>query len=183
MRIPPREATIQSTNIGNSADFWIPLLCFAGLTVIIQFSTFGYCIKVYIASLADNSTTTENSGLPSYAASIQTMTPRQAYRRARRVMELQWRGIVIVLIILCDVILFASVFVFQDKTVVAAKENPQLAMPWIKCLGETGGDKNACLSEAAGLVVSLPSVSATFILLAVSEGRRRESLWKGGPLT
>lgn len=86
-------------------------------------------------------------------------------------MELQWRGIVIVLIILCDVILFAVVFVFQDNTVVAAKENSQLAMPWVKCLMATGGDKNSCLEQANGLVVSLPSVTATFMLLAVSDNQ------------
>jgi hypothetical protein len=67
------------------AGFWIPLLVFAGLTVIIQFATFGYCIKVYLASLADDSTTTQSSGLPSYSNSIKTMTPRMAYRRVRRV--------------------------------------------------------------------------------------------------
>ena len=38
------------------ADFWIPLLVFAGITVVVQFATFGYCIKVYLQSLADDST-------------------------------------------------------------------------------------------------------------------------------
>jgi hypothetical protein len=92
------------------ADFWIPLLVFAAITVIIQFGTFGYCIKVYLASLSDDSTTTNSSGLPSYTNSVRTMSPRQAYRRVRRVLELQWRGITIVLVIIADVIFFAVVF-------------------------------------------------------------------------
>lgn len=151
------------------ADFWIPLLVFAGLTVIIQFATFGYCIKVYLASLADSSATTENSGMPSYTASIRTMTPRQAYRRVRRVIQLQWRGIVIVLIIIADVIFFAVIFVFQDNVVQSAKTGTK-ALPWVTCLyTEKTDKKNRCLSYAKNLVVPLPTVVAVLILLAVSQ--------------
>lgn len=156
-------------NHNNSlADMWIPLLVFAGLTLIIQFSTFGYCIKVYLASLADNNATTENSaGLPSYTNSIRTMTPRQAYRRVRRVLQLQWRGIAIVLIIIADVIFFAIVFVFQDNTVEAIKTDPEIATGWIQCLVLSGGDKDACLDKASGFVVNIATIGSVLILLAV----------------
>lgn len=149
-------------------DFWIPLLVFAGLTVIIQFATFGYCIKVYLASLADSSASTDHSGMPSYTASIRTMTPRQAYRRVRRVIQLQWRGIVIVLIIICDVIFFAVIFVFQDTTVESIRNDPEKAAPWLICLIGAGGDKTKCLDKARELVVALPTIIAVLILLAVS---------------
>lgn len=152
------------------ADLWIPLLVFAGLTIIIQFATFGYCIKVYLASLADNNATTENSGLPSYSNSIRTMTPRQAYRRVRRVIQLQWRGIAIVLIIIADVIFFAIVFVFQDNTEETIKNDPTVASAWILCLATTQGDKNACLSYASGFVVGVATVGAVLILLSVCIG-------------
>ncbi|RYP60121.1 hypothetical protein DL769_008270 [Monosporascus sp. CRB-8-3] len=161
-------ATCHINHQNSLADFWIPLLVFGGLTLIIQFSTFGYCIKVYLASLADSSATTEGSGMPSYAASVRTMTPRQAYRRVRRVIQLQWRGIVIVLIIMADVIFFAIVFVFQDNTVMAVKEDSNRALPWVTCLIRTQGDKEQCLDEAGALVVSLPTVIAVLILLAMN---------------
>ncbi|RYO81419.1 hypothetical protein DL766_002190 [Monosporascus sp. MC13-8B] len=154
--------------VNSLADFWIPLLVFGGLTLIIQFSTFGYCIKVYLASLADSSATTEGSGMPSYAASVRTMTPRQAYRRVRRVIQLQWRGIVIVLIIMADVIFFAIVFVFQDNTVMAVKEDSNIALPWVACLIRNHGDKEQCLDEAGALVISVPTVIAVLILLAMN---------------
>ncbi|KAJ4394526.1 hypothetical protein N0V93_003745 [Gnomoniopsis smithogilvyi] len=148
---------------------WIPLLVFAGLTLIIQFSTFGYCIKVYLASLADNNATTENSaGLPSYTNSIRTMTPRQAYRRVRRVLQLQWRGIAIVLIIIADVIFFAIVFVFQDNTVQAIKTDPDIATGWIECLVLSQGDKDACLDKASGFVVNIATIGSVLILLAMN---------------
>lgn len=150
------------------ADFWIPLLVFAGLTVIIQFATFGYCIKVYLASLTDNSATTEGSGMPSYSNSIRTMTPRQAYRRIRRVIQLQWRGIVIVLIIIADVIFFAVIFVFLDNTVESVKTHPEKGLVWAACLVAFNGDKNKCLDKAKDLVVSLPTVTAVLILLAMN---------------
>ncbi|KAI1369363.1 hypothetical protein F5Y08DRAFT_151796 [Xylaria arbuscula] len=149
------------------ADFWIPLLIFAGLTVLIQFATFGYCIKVYLASLADNAESTEQSGRPSYSNSIRTMTPRQAYRRVRRVIQLQWRGIVIVLIIIADVIFFAVVFVFLDSTVQDIKTDPNKALPWITCLA-TYNDKHACLDLVQPLVVNLPTVTAVLVLLAMN---------------
>lgn len=161
-------ATCHINHENSLADLWIPLLVFAGLTIIIQFATFGYCIKVYLASLADNNATTENSaGLPSYTNSIRTMTPRQAYRRVRRVIQLQWRGIAIVLIIIADVVFFAVVFVFQDNTIETVKNDPSVAAPWIACLLEAGGDKNQCLDETGSLVVNMATVGAVLVLLAV----------------
>ncbi|KAK8020767.1 hypothetical protein PG990_005905 [Apiospora arundinis] len=106
--------------------------------------------------------------MPSYTASIRTMTPRQAYRRVRRVIQLQWRGIVIVLIIICDVIFFAVIFVFQDNVVQAAKTGTR-ATAWVQCLMTAQGDKKSeCLPHAKNLVVPLPTVVAVLILLAMN---------------
>lgn len=150
------------------ADFWIPLLVFAAVTVIIQFATFGYCIKVYLASLSDDSTTTNSSGLPSYTTSIRgTISPRQAYRRVRRVLELQWRGIAIVLIIIADVIFFAVVFVFLDDIENSLQKNPAKADKWLFCLIESKGDKNKCIGLAQKLVVNEATVMAVLLLLSV----------------
>jgi hypothetical protein len=151
------------------ADFWIPLLVFAGVTVIIQFVTFGYCIKVYLASLADNSNTTNSSGLPSYTNSVRgTITPRQAYRRVSRVIQLQWRGIFIVLLIIGEIIFFAVIFVFLDDVEANLLKNPQKADSWIICLIENGGKKEKCTSLSQALVVNEATVAAVLLLLGVS---------------
>jgi hypothetical protein len=152
------------------ADFWIPLLIFSGLTVIIQFATLIYCIKVYLASLADNSSTTNSStnGLPSYTNSIRTVSPKQAYRRVRRVIELQWRGIAIVLLIIADVIFFSIVFVFVDNTEQSITTNKSKALPWLSCLVDAAGDKTKCFDFANDLVVNESTVMAVLILLSVS---------------
>ncbi|TVY60676.1 hypothetical protein LSUE1_G007449 [Lachnellula suecica] len=151
------------------ADLWIPLLVFAGVTVIIQFATFGYCIKVYLASLVDDSNTTGSSGLPSYTNSLRgTISPRQAYRRVRRVIELQWRGIAIVLLIIADVIFFAVVFVFVDDIEESILKNPTKAAEWLGCLIKTDGDKNACLKFTKSLVINEATVVSVLLLLSLN---------------
>ncbi|KAJ0326727.1 hypothetical protein COL5a_006607 [Colletotrichum fioriniae] len=170
-------ATCHINHKNSLADFWIPLLVFAGLTVIIQFATFGYCIKVYLASLADNSASTEGSSLPTYSNSIQTMSPRQAYRRVRRVISLQWRGIAIVLIIIADVIFFSVVFVFQDNTVQAVHDDESIAQAWILCLVSTKGDRTKCLDKAKNMVVNEATITAVLILLAVTDLIQMNGIW------
>lgn len=160
-------ATCHINHENSLADFWIPLLLFAGLTVIITFATFGYCVKVYLASLSDNSASTEGSGLPSYTQSIRNMTPRQAYRRVRRVIALQWRGIAIVLIIIADVIFFSVIFVFQDNVVQSVTHDPKVGEKWVLCLIGAAGDKDQCLHEANSLVINEATVTAVLLLLAV----------------
>ncbi|OAA68486.1 GPCR, family 2, secretin-like protein [Niveomyces insectorum RCEF 264] len=164
-----RFGTTCHINHNNSlADLWIPLLVFAGLTIVVQLVTFGYCIKVYLAALNDNTASTENSGLPSYSNSLRTMTPRQAYRRVRRVIQLQWRGIAIVLIIITDVIFFSIIFVFQDNTVEKISTDPKRATSWLVCLATHGGDKNKCLTLAKPFVVNEATIGAVLVLLAMN---------------
>lgn len=155
------------------ADFWIPLLVFAGIAVIIQFATFGYCIRVYLKSLADDSISTASSGLPSYQGSVRTqVSPRQAYERVRRVIALQWRGIAIVLLIVADLVFFAVVFVFMDNTEIELMRSTTKAIPWVECLIASEGDKNRCLNLAGALVANEATVMAVLILLSVSLVRR-----------
>ncbi|OAX77950.1 hypothetical protein ACJ72_07745 [Emergomyces africanus] len=92
-----RFGNICHINHDNSlADFWGPLMAIAAAALVIQFVTLGYCIHVYIKSLLDNNPTTDNSSvLPSHPGSVRTVSARQAYRRVRRVIQLQWRGIAV----------------------------------------------------------------------------------------
>ncbi|GJN68392.1 hypothetical protein PLICBS_002435 [Purpureocillium lilacinum] len=161
-------ATCHINHKNSLADLWIPLLIFAGATVILTFATFGYCIKVYLASLSDNSASTEGSSLPAYSNSVRTMSPRQAYRRVKRVIALQWRGLAIVLIIIADVIFFSVVFVFQDNIVQSVTSDPRVGKDWVLCLIGASGDKHQCLEEAKSLVVNEATVSAVLLLLALN---------------
>ena len=158
-------------------DYWGPLLAFAAVSTILQFVTFGYCIKVYIKSLIDdgsaNSTTQASSGLPTHSSrsgSVKTVTAGQAYRRVKKVIGLQWRGTAIVLIIIINVVFLSIVFVQMDNTVTAARSHLDKAEPWLLCLVFNGGDKTPCLDKVknSGLVANEGTVMAALVLLSVS---------------
>ena len=158
-------------------DYWGPLLGFAAVSTILQFATFGYCMKVYIRSLFTDDTPStsqvSSSGLPSYnsrAGSVKTVTAGQAYRRIRKVIALQWRGTVIVLIIIVNVVFLSIVFVQMDNTVTAAMQDLGKAEPWLLCLVINGGNKSACLNQVkeSGLVTNEAKIMAVLIFLSVS---------------
>lgn len=150
-------------------DFWGPLLAFASASLIIQAITFGYCVHVYVRSLLDdNATTDASSGLPSYSGSVRTRTAGQAFKRVRKVIELQWRGVVVVLILIAKLIFFAVVFVSMDNNLMATESHPEKARPWLMCLAFSGGDKNQCLHLARELVEKESTILAVLVCLAVS---------------
>jgi hypothetical protein len=155
-------------NHNNSlADFWIPLLVLTGITLIIQFATIGYCTKVYVLYLGHRSITRESSGLPSYSNSIRgKLTPSQAYRRIRPLIELQWRGFMVVLIIIVEVVFFAVIFVFLDDVETRLLQDPTQAESWLICLIDNG-IKEPCIHLGQELVVNEATVVAVLVLLSV----------------
>ncbi|KAI4203181.1 MAG: hypothetical protein LQ350_002057 [Teloschistes chrysophthalmus] len=151
-------------------DYWGPLLAFAAVSTIVQSATLGYCIRVYIRSLfKDDSRSQNSSGLPSHNGSIKTVTAKQAYRRVQKAVAVQWRGIVVVIIIIVNVVFLAVVFVSMDNTEQAVMQNFGKAEPWLTCLVINRGDKDACLDKVNGLATSEPTVMAVLILMSVSE--------------
>lgn len=149
-------------------DYWGPLLAFAALALVLQFITIGYCIQVYVKSLLDDKPTTNTSSRPpTYQGSVKSVSARQAYRRVKRVIELQWRGASIVLVIIAEVVFFSVVFVSMDNSTQVNTALLQKAQPWLTCLVLNKGDKNQCLSLAGGLVKSEGVVLAVLIILGV----------------
>ncbi|KKZ63489.1 hypothetical protein EMCG_02220 [[Emmonsia] crescens] len=165
-----RFGNICHINHDNSlADFWGPLMGLAAAALVIQFVTLGYCIHVYIKSLLDNNPTTDNSSvLPSHPGSVRTVSARQAYRRVRRVIQLQWRGIAVVLTIIANLIFLTIIFLSLDNS---ARRTPELAKksePWVFCLVLSKGNKNQCEYLAAHLGPNEASIFAVLILLSLS---------------
>ena len=154
--------------------FWAPLLIITGLSAFMQFSTFGYCIRVYLRSLMDPSNTTTgssnmaSSGLPSTkgASSIKTVSARAAYRRVRKVIALQWRGIMVVMILIISIVYFSVIFLKLDNSTVKEAQDPASAQNWLACLVEAKGDKNKCLDQVSSFVVNEAAVMAVLFLIA-----------------
>ncbi|KAL8872989.1 MAG: hypothetical protein Q9174_001476, partial [Haloplaca sp. 1 TL-2023] len=150
-------------------DYWGPLLAFAAISTILQFATLGYCIRVYIRALfKDDGKSQGSSGLPSYNGSVKTVTARQAYRRVQQAIAVQWRGIVVVIIIIVNVVFLSLVFVSMDNTEQAVMHNFDKARPWLSCLVATGGDKTACLDQVDSLATPEPTVMAVLILMSLN---------------
>ena len=150
-------------------DFWGPLLAFAALALVLQFITLGYCIHVFVKSLVDDRNTTNSSGRPpTYSGSISAASARATYRRVKRVIQLQWRGATIVLLIIGEVAFFAVVFVSMDNSSQMTPELLDQAMPWLTCLFTSAGDKNKCLPLVGDMVRSEGIVLAVLIVLGVS---------------
>ncbi|KAL5340328.1 hypothetical protein BJX70DRAFT_361448 [Aspergillus crustosus] len=155
-------------NIKNSLqDYWIPIIVFSGASLIMQFSTMGYCIHIYIKSLYDTSSTTNSSNIQSYTASATTLTARQAYRRIRKILKLQWRSNCLVLVILANVLVFAVIFIKADADLEITPENLARAAPWLRCLAVNGGDKTQCFNEAEAVGPNKPTLLALLILLTI----------------
>ena len=149
-------------------DFFGPLLGFAAFATVLQFTTFGYCVRVYINSLLhDDPQSDVSSGLPTYSGSMKTVTARAAYRRVRKVVELQWRGMVIVLIIVANAIFFSVVFVTLDNVEGGKASLLHKAEPWLICLAMNPRNKSACLDKTKGLVVDPRTVLAVLIIFSV----------------
>jgi hypothetical protein len=151
-------------------DFWGPLLAFAAIGMVLQFITLGYCIHVYIKSLMDDKSTTTNtsSNMQSYTGSVATRSARQTFRRVKRVVELQWRGAAIVLLIIGEVAFFAVVFVSMDNSFQVSDELVRKATPWLTCLANPTKTKNDCLPLIGTITQAEGVVLAVLICLGVS---------------
>ncbi|KAL1383599.1 hypothetical protein HDK64DRAFT_37633 [Phyllosticta capitalensis] len=168
-----RFGTACHVSLENSmADFWGPLLGLAGAAALVQLGTFCYCINVYLKNIwSDDETETQDStSLPSYNASLKSRknSAKIVYRRVSKVLWLQWRGILIVLFVLVDVIFFSVVFVYLDQKETTAMNNMETALPLIRCLVEHPYPRSGKCSDAAqGLSVNQGTATATLVLLSV----------------
>ncbi|KAJ5653567.1 hypothetical protein N7490_000570 [Penicillium lividum] len=156
-------------NIENGQkDYWIPIMTFAAASLVLQVSTMAYCMHIYLRSLFDKSASSSenNSGLPTYSSSIRTVSARQAWRRLQRVIQLQWRGVTLVLIILGNVIFFAVVFINLDRDINPTAANVKKAAPWLICLA-SGGTREECKSRASGMGPNEATLLAVVYLLSL----------------
>ncbi|KAJ5794549.1 hypothetical protein N7457_001148 [Penicillium paradoxum] len=157
-------------NISNGLyDYWIPMMIFAAAALFLQLSTIAYCTHIYLRSFFDktSSTVASSGALPSYTSSVRTVSARQAYRRVRRVLQLQWRGIALVLIILGNVIFFAVIFINLDNAVAPTAKNMETAAPWLECLAITSGDRERCRPYAAAIGPNEATLLAVVLLLSL----------------
>lgn len=119
---------------------------------------------------SDDKTETQSSaGLPSYTTSIRNRSARAVYRRVRKVLYLQWRGITIVVFILVDVIFFSIVFIWLNSVTSHATEDLDKFLPYVLCLvtnAETGPEP--CYALGQSLAVDQSTVTAILMMLSIA---------------
>ncbi|KAK2871891.1 hypothetical protein FQN49_002728 [Arthroderma sp. PD_2] len=148
------------------ADFWGPILAIAGASLLIHLITLLYCTQVYIRSVfEDKPTTDSSSAFPSYSGSVTTLTSRQAFKRVKHVMKMQWRGIAVVTVVMAYAIFFTVVFLDLDNSVEKTPENIKKSAPWLLCLIKTKGDIGQCTREGPQTGPSEGLIFATLLLL------------------
>ena len=96
------------------------------------------------------------------------MSAKATYNRVKKVVALQWRGIMVVMILIVSVVYFCVVFLTLDSIQEKERKSHEDALPWVNCLIENKGDKNRCLHEASALTLNEPTVLAVLYLIAVS---------------
>lgn len=127
-------------NAANSLPvLWVPLLLVAALTLIVQLATFAYCGRVYLATLRAPSV---SPPLPHSAR--RPLSPKDTYHHVRRLVQLQWRAILIVSIIVADIVFFAVVFLAMNRLEAALAAAHETVRPWLVCLIATSGRGEAC---------------------------------------
>jgi hypothetical protein len=118
---------------------------------------------------SDDKTETQSSaGLPSYTTSMRTRSARAVYRRVRKVLWLQWRGITIVVFILVDVIFFSVVFIWLNALTSHARDNVEELMPFLGCLMKTPTDPSPCFEIGQELAVNESTVIAILMMLSIA---------------
>lgn len=166
------------------ASFWGWLLGIAGVTIIMQFITIGYCLKVYLSNLfasyreeaeeisaspASTSSFEKGFRAPSVTADrAPKASTREIYEEVMTVLYVQWRIMLMTTLTLIDVVFFAVVFVYVDAS--ADTTNPTSvakSQPWLLCLVEHGGDKTPCLGLAQSWLVNQATIGAVLFLLAL----------------
>lgn len=147
---------------------WGPLLGFSGISITLQLATFVYCLNVYLKhSFASSVPDTESSRGKSSTGSLRSANARTVFRRLKKVLSIQWRGLAIATLVVADCVFFSIVFVVLDSQTQRAVSNPEAVFPWLSCI-VLQGDKNKCLHLASAFVVGEEVLIATLLLLAVA---------------
>jgi hypothetical protein len=118
---------------------------------------------------SDEKTETQSSaGLPSYTTSVRARSARAVYRRVRKVLWLQWRGITIVVFILVDVVFFSIVFIYLNAEENHASGDLKSAMPFLGCLMENPAEVEKCYKLGQALFVNQSTVIAVLMMLSLA---------------
>ncbi|KAK5125751.1 hypothetical protein LTR85_012026 [Meristemomyces frigidus] len=151
------------------------LIAFGCLAALIQFGTTTFCLWLYARhfwqSESGGSTDMSRAGLTAGGQRRPSIRLGRglAWLRVKKVMELQWRSVLLSLLVIVETVYFGTVYVAATKAV-QADEMPTKSVQvgqWAACLVLSGGKKDECLGYAKVLGLSEELVIASLFMSAV----------------
>lgn len=153
------------------------LIGFACAGALIQFATSGFCLYVYTRNLLRHEsqmTTTQTSVSGSTKTGLQssgtpTIGKRLAWRRVRKVMLMQWRSIVLSILVIVQGAYFGTIYVALTRVQSdnQAEARTASAEQWSTCIVLNGGDKEKCLEYSHALGMDEGVVVASLFMASV----------------
>lgn len=166
---------------GTSANWIAWYLAFSGLAVGLQLCTTIYCAMIFAASFRpeahSTSTGTEATQLSTANSSTAKQAPvsgmyrkRRSWRSVQKVLLLQWRSIVLSVLVAFGAIYFAVVYITTAdvRQQQLTSENYSTSFHWIWCLVGSKGDKHPCMNYAEQLGLNESGTVASVALVSVS---------------
>lgn len=161
------------------------LIGFAVAGALIQLATSGFCLFVYARNLLrhesqQQATTTQtsvsneaNSEAGQKSNGAPTIGKRLAWRRVRKLMLIQWRSIVLSVLVIVQAAYFGTVYVALTRLQSNNEAEGRTAESeqWSTCLVLNGGNKEACLQYANALGIDESVVVASMFMASVSPHR------------
>ncbi|KAF2086588.1 hypothetical protein K490DRAFT_43802, partial [Saccharata proteae CBS 121410] len=152
--------------------FWAWFVALAGSSFLIQMGTSAYCVWIYRggASYGAHSTpgTTMNSVTGSANQKVQS--EQKMWRRARRMLLMQWRTILLTVLVTVEGLYFMIVFWTHDLAYNGVQDrlaDNVDAQKWAACLVLTAGNSSQCLHYTESWLGSSNSLLSCFILAAL----------------
>lgn len=157
------------------------LIAFAGLAAVIQILTTAFCFWVYLrdvihggyrssSGLASKSSASPTKPMFSPSSATDGSERRMAWRRVRRILQLQWRSMVLTALVIVVAVYFSVVFVRETtrNTTSLSPGATQGLTRWATCLVLNRGDKKKCGVLGHILGLSEGGIVAAWFMAAVS---------------
>ncbi|KAK5133434.1 hypothetical protein LTR08_007773 [Meristemomyces frigidus] len=152
------------------------LIAFGCLAALFQAGTTGYCIWLYArhfwqSERSGGSVDMTKAGLSGEGQRRPSVRlgKGMAWRRVKKVMMLQWRSILLSILVIVETVYFGEVYVAASAAVEADKQSRKSVQvsEWSTCLVLSGGKKDACLKYAKMLGLGEEFVVASLFMSAL----------------
>jgi hypothetical protein len=144
--------------------FWVWLVVFAIAGFLLQAVTTGYCVYVYMRTLRRERASITSFQRRGFTAKLETWT------NVKKLFLLQWRNILVSVLVIIGSISFFIVFWAQDGKLGRVFNDPANIKPvktWIICQTLSRGDKEECRKYVKDFTVPRAAVLTSLILASV----------------